>query len=146
MNKQIGRERYYNKAFENRNDVVKWEVLHIEKEQELNLEFISTNSKFKQGVRIAVDVGEGYIEVLGQKAKGVMLWQDNSPKIVNIKCFSSEGLLSIYNIWERDGSYNSLLLASGMVIEKKEKKIIFNCNDSGLETNFDKLIFQIELI
>ena len=61
MNKQIGREKFYNDVFEGRKDVVNWEVLNIKKEQELNLEFVSTNSKFKQGVRIAVDAGEGYI-------------------------------------------------------------------------------------
>ena len=51
----IGRERLYNTEDFNRDDVVLWDVLNVKPEQEINLEFISTNSKHRQGVRIAVD-------------------------------------------------------------------------------------------
>lgn len=146
MTKKIGRVKTFSKAFENRNDVVRWDVLNIKKEQDLKLEFISTNSNFKQGIRIAVDVGKGHVEVNGHKSRGIQLWQHTAPKIVYLKCFSSEGLLSIYNIWDMGRGSESQAHTSGMVIEKKGEKLIYKCNDFGYETDFDKLIFQIEMI
>lgn len=44
------------------------------------------------------------------------------------------------------GRRESQAHSSGMIIEKNGNKLIYKCNDFGLETNFDKLIFQIELI
>lgn len=146
MNKQIGRVKTYSKVFDGRNDVVRWDVLNIKKEQDLKIVFISTNSRYKQGIRIAVDVGEGYIKVNGQKSKGIQLWENTSPKIVYIKCFSSEGLLSIYNIWDMGRGSESQSHTSGMIIEKRGKKLIYKCNDSGYKTDFDKLVFQIKMM
>ena len=144
---KIGRKRLYNTRDFSREDVVRWDVLNIKPEQEINLEFISTNSKLRQGVRMAVDAGEGYLEVNGIKAKGMQLWKYNSPKVVKIKCVSDTGLLSVYNIFEdEDGSTNSQMYKSGMLIEEQGNKLIYRCNDYGDEGDFDSLVFQIELL
>lgn len=149
MKKILGRERIYNNIFESIADVVHWEVLSIKHEQEFNLEFISTNSKYRQGVRLAIDVGEGYIEINGIKSKELYIWEDTAPKKVNVKCLSEEGLLSIYNVFDlgRDrGGKRSLTDSCGMIVECKQNVIIYKCNDAGFQSNFDKLIFQIEML
>ena len=33
---------------------------------------------------------------------------------------------------------------SGMLVEEKDGKRTYRCNDYGVETNFDKLVFTIE--
>jgi len=144
MNNQVGKVRTISKAFEGRNDVIRWDVLEIKKEQDLRVTIISTNSKYKQGIRIAIDAGEGYVEVNGQKSKGIQLWQDTAPEIVELKCSASEGLLSVYNIWDMGRGNESQSHTSGMLIEKDGEKIIYKCNDFGHETNFDKIVFSIE--
>jgi len=138
----------YNTEDFNRDDVVLWDVLNVKPEQELHLKFISTNSKHRQGLRIAVDVGEGYLEVNGVRAKGMQLWEYNAPKVVKIKCVTDSGLLSVYNIYERrsDGTVNSQMYKSGMLIEEQGNKRIYRCNDVGEEGDFDSLVFQIELL
>ena len=141
---QLGKEKIFNKSFEGRNDVIKWDVIEINNEQLLEIRFISKNSKNRQGIRLAIDVGEGYIEINGISNKGMELWQDTAPKEVICKCCSSEGLLSIYNIWDKGKGRQSQLLTSGMLVEEDENTYIYRCNDYGYETSFDKLIFSIE--
>ena len=143
----IGRERLYNTEDFNRDDVVLWDVLNVKPEQEIYLKFISTNSKHRQGVRIAVDVGEGYLEVNGVRAKGMQLWEYNAPKVVKIKCVTDSGLLSVYNIFEDDdGSAMSQMYKCGMLIEEQGNKRIYRCSEYSDEGDFDRLVFQIELL
>ncbi len=150
MKFKIGRERIYNNNFNQKEKVVQWDVLHIKTEQDLILEFISTNSKYRQGVRLAIDVGEGNLEVNGIKARAIRLWEDTAPSKVHIRCLSSEGLLSIYNVFDLgnygNGGARSLLDSCGMLVEQKENIIIYHCNDSGFVSDFDKLVFQIEIL
>ncbi len=58
MINKYGNERIYNDLFDCSSDVVQWDVLNIQTEQNIVLQFISTNSKYRQGVRLAIDVGE----------------------------------------------------------------------------------------
>lgn len=154
MNKEmkqiLGRKRVYSKAFEGREDVIRWDVLKIKQEQELELEIISTNSKYVQGIRLAVDAGNGYVEANGIKAKGVDLWEDTMPKKQRIMCKSEEGFLSVYNIFEaekgRRTSRKSLTDFGGMLVECNGNTVIYRCNDMGIVTDFDKLVFSITLL
>ena len=139
----------YNKQLKSNSDVVLWEVLPIKNEQDIILKFISTNSKYRQGVRLAIDSGEGCIEINGICSREMYLWEDTSPNEVFIKCTSSSGFLSIYNVFdvgEQRGGRKSQMDSCGMVVEKTDGKLLYKCNDAGFETNFDKLIFQIELL
>ncbi len=152
MKYEIGTKRLYNECFPDQ-EVVLWDVLNIKEEQELLFSFISTNSKYVQGVRLAIDAGEGYIEINSQKNKSFHIWETTCPKKVHIKCVSKKGLLSVYNIYDlgesvggRPGGVRSLGGYSGMLIENNNNIITYKCNDVGFETNFDKLIFQIELL
>lgn len=150
MKQMLGRERLYSKQFEGRNDVVLWDVLKIKQEQELELEIISTNSKYVQGIRLAVDAGNGCIEVDGLSGKGIFLWEDSIPPKLHVKCKSEEGVLSVYNAFrrekERPTSRVSQVDSCGMLVEQNGNTITYRCNDSGFITDFDKLVFSITLL
>lgn len=142
--KLIGKERIYNNNYKGRTDVVAWDVLPINNEQKLELEFLSSNSKYLQGVRLAIDTGEGELEINGIKNRGMKLWENTAPKKVKIRCTSSEGKLSVYNI-SRDENGNMVSVADfqGMLIEEVGNIRIYRCNDVYLNDNFDKLVFKI---
>ncbi len=145
MHKLIGKQRLYNVNFPGQN-VVQWDVLDIKQEQQLILTFLSTNSSYRQGVRLAVDAGDGYIEINSiDYGKAVQLWFDTCPSELPIKCISSEGVLSVYNIFE-DRCVNSQLDSCGMLIDSDSDTFTYRCNDEGFVSNFDKLVFSIKLV
>jgi hypothetical protein len=151
MKYEIGKKRDYNKYYEERGykSVVRWEVLNIAEEQDIYLEFVSTNSKYKQGIRLAIDTGKGYIEIDGEQYKGVRLWEDTCPKSIKFRCVSSEGKLSIYNIFDMGperGGVHSLVDSSGMLVEEIDGYIVYRCNDVGFKTEFNSLEFRIKLL
>lgn len=151
MKYEIGQKRIYNQAFADMGmpSVIHWEVLSIKNEQELCFEFIETNSKHRQGVRFAIDTGEGYIEVNGTRSKGIQLWEDTCPPKVMLRCVSSEGKLSIYNIFDlgsERGGVRSQVDSIGMLAEECDGYIIYRCNDVGFTGNFDKSVFRIRLL
>ena len=146
--KDVGKQRLYNDSFEGYDNAVLWEVLKIKHEQEMEVEFVSTNSKYLQGIRFAIDVGEGYIEGNGVKASEMYLWEDTAPKITKLKCVSEKGLLSVYNAFYRGpgtGGIAEQVDSSGMLVEEKDNTYTYRCNDAGFVTDFDKLVFRITL-
>ncbi len=145
MIKSIGKERIYNKDFASRGreDVVLWDVQKIGDGQLIKVTFISKNSQYHQGIRLATDKG---IEVNGQTYPSIMLWEHSAPKDVICKCFTDDGLLSIYNIWDEGDGRESQAHSSGMLIEENGKTLTYRCNDYGFETNFDELVFSIEMM
>jgi len=143
MSIQVGKERIINKAFADRNDVVKWDVQKVSNGQCIKVTFISKNSSKKQGIRLATDKG---IEVNGQVYPSIQLWEDTVPKEVLCKCFTEDGFLSIYNMWDKGKGSESQSHTSGMLIKENGNSLTYHCNDIGFETNFDKLVFTIEML
>lgn len=150
LSTEIGENRLLNRNFlRYEKEVLLWEVLDVKENQAIIFRIIETNSKYKQGVRFAVDFGEGFIEVNGMKSKSIQLWEDTCPQEVSIQCYAPEGKLSVYNIFDlglERGGVRSQVPSCGMVLEKKGNLYRYFCNDAGFQTNFDKLIFEIELI
>ena len=113
------------------------------------MEFISSNSKYLQGVGLALYEGDGYIEINGQRAKQMDIWENTSSKKINIFCSSTDGLVSVYNMYNigdgRSGR-RAQIDSCGMLVEQKDNKIIYRCNDVGFEPKFDSLVFSIEII
>ncbi|GFZ30302.1 hypothetical protein CSC2_08280 [Clostridium zeae] len=138
---KIGKEKIINKAFEGRNDVIKWDIQKISNGQNIKITFISKNSPKKQGIRLATDNG---IEVNGQLYTSIQLWDDTSPKEVICKCYTKDECLSIYNMWDKGNGAQSQSHTSGMIVVENDNILTYNCNDIGFDTNFDKLIFTLE--
>lgn len=147
----IGKKRTYNNEFGDvEREIIKWEVLSIQKKQLVKVRFISVNSDNRQGIRIAIDAGKGTLTTNGVSGRAFELWEDECPKEFEIECSSDEGYLSVYNIFERNelGSMKkySQMDYSGMILEQKGNIYRYRCNDAGRNTNFDKLVFEIELL
>jgi len=139
----VGVKRLYCKAFKERNDVIKWEVLNIQDGQQIKVRFISTNSKNKQGIWFATDKG---IEVNSVLSSQITLWEDTAPKEVTLTCHTNVGFLSIYNVWDDGRGKNSQAHSSGMIIKDEGNLFVYHCNDYGFDMNFDKLVFSIEIL
>ena len=144
---KIGRTRAYSKDHLGREDVVIWDVLKIDKEQWIKIEFISKNSLYSQGIRLAIDAGEGHLECEGNVSKSMFFWENTAPKEFYVKCFSPEGLLSVYNLWDEGSGPRSLMYGSGMIVEHDGTKTTYRCHDVTLENvRFDKVVFSIEKV
>ena len=155
MNKKLpawfGTKRLYNENFENHEcAIILWEVLPIHNRQRLKVRFINSNSENRQGIRIAIDVGKGNLTINGELGTEFVLWEDTCPKECEVECLSDEGYLSVYNIFERNEQgimrRNSQMAYSGMILEQKGNIYRYYCNDTGKNTDFDKLVFEIELL
>lgn len=150
----IGRERYYNTYLADFKNVIRWEVLSNQYNQEFNLKFISTNSEYRQGIRLAIDVGNGHLEIDGVRAKEVYLWEDTISESVNVKCISEDGLLSIYNVFEFEFDKRKRVMGGtgpftdlcGMLVEQKNNTFVYRCNDMSVNSNFNNLVFEIEML
>ena len=147
----LGKRRTYNSNFGDvEKEIIKWEVLSIQKKQLVKVRFISVNSENRQGIRIAIDAGKGTLTINGVSGRAFELWEEDCPKEFEIECSSDEGYLSIYNIFERNEQgimrRNSQMDYSGMILEQSGNIYRYSCNDTGRNTNFDKLVFEIELL
>ena len=77
------------------------------------------------------------------------MWEDTCPKSIKFRCVSSEGKLSIYNIFDMGperGGVHSLVDSSGMLVEEIDGYIVYRCNDVGFKTEFNSLEFKIKLL
>jgi hypothetical protein len=136
-----GKKRLYNTAFSDRDDVIRWDILPVRDGEKLKLIFESKNSDWEQGARLATDLG---ITGEGWAGKGVRLWYNHSPHELTFTCHTQDGLLSVYNIWDRGKGPESQKHSSGMLVEELPDGRRYRCNDIGFATEFDKLVFRIK--
>ena len=148
----LGKKRIYNKNFVDiEKEIIKWDVLSINDKQHIKVRFLSVNSENRQGIRIAIDAGKGMLITNGVTARAFKLWEDECPKEFEIECISDEGFISVYNIFEKidwTGMKNvySQMYYSGMILEKKGNVYQYKCNNAQLMDDFDKLVFEIEIL
>ncbi len=144
MNKiSLGKERIYNAEFAKRGvqSVVLWDVLPVLDNQTISVVFESINSQWRQGIWLRTDRG---LEVDTQVHPSIVLWHDTAPKEVFCRCRTSDGCLSVYNIWDSGEGKRSQAWSSGMLIEELPNGRRYRCNDVGFDTRFDKLVIRIE--
>lgn len=144
---EIGQEKIYNEAFAEKglNNVILWDVQNIKDGQLIRVKFISKSSQHRQGLWLRTDEGIVIPELSVEIFPSVTLWEDTAPKEVICKCFSKNGNLSVYNIWDKGNGSQSQGYTSGMIIDERDDGIlIYKCNDYGFETDFTDLVFSIE--
>lgn len=104
----------------------------------------------RQGIVAAIYAGDGTLSVNGVTGRVFELWADECPPEFEIVCNSSEGFLSVYNIFEENSWSGKRKVSqmdfSGMILEKNGNKYKYCCNNAKLNQDFDKLIFEIELL
>ena len=136
-----GEARIYNSAFDEKLGVVLWDVFPIVDGEKLAVIFESKNSDWSQGVWLMSDQG---LKIDGIRNKSIVLWYEMAPEQIEVICFTKNGLLSVYNVWDRGEGKNSQSHSSGMLVEELLNGRRYKCNDIGFDTNFDKLIFRVE--
>jgi len=143
-----GKEKMYSPDFPDRDDVILWDIRKIEDGTIARVEFLSQNSPNRQGVSLSTDkgiaVGFGGPDEIHP---GVLVWQDKWPEPTTWKCLTDDGLLSIYNIYDKGSGVRSQMYGSGMIVTEEEGKLIYHCNDVGVEdVKFDSVVFSLEFI
>jgi hypothetical protein len=141
--RDIGKKRIYNSAFaeRGRDDVIKWDIFPVKNTELIKVVFESSSSPWRQGIWLRTDKG---IFVNAVSCKSLELWFDTAPPEVVCQCFTSDGMLSVYNIWDRGNGRASQSWSSGMLVEELDNGRLYRCNDIGFDTNFDKIVFRIE--
>jgi len=137
-------ERVYSKAFPDFDrEVVAVDIFSVHDQEKIILTFEAKNSAWRQGVRLSCDDG---LAVNRRHGASMLIWCEAIPQQVPIQCFTTNGLLVVYNIWDRGRGMDSMAHTSGMLLEDVAHGRRYRCNDIGLETDFNKLIFRIERI
>ena len=155
MNKKLpewlGKKRLYNGNFNNTDkEVIHWEVLKIEKHQKLKIRFISSNSVHRQGIHMRFFGKDGTLTANGIESEGFDFWEDTCPKEFYVECESSGGYLSFYNIFEQAESNGKRryeqMDSCGMILEQHDNTYRYYCNDVGFKSDFNKLVFELEVL
>jgi len=143
---EIGKKRILNETFAEigLNDVILWDVQDIQKEQMIKITFLQKNNDVRQGIWLRTDKGISLPELGDQKHKSIVLWEDTAPQTVVCNCFSSDGKLSLYNVFEDEDGRQSQLYTSGMLREEKEGVYIYKCKNYDLDDRFEDLMFSLE--
>lgn len=111
----------------------------------LQIEFISTNSEWKQGIVLQT---KGEFEVNGQTLPNkVILWEHTAPEQIDVKLKSKDKILIIYNVWKtEDGTTHYWHNGGALFLKKENRAITYYCNDGYADDDFDDLVFKIEFI
>lgn len=110
----------------------------------LKVSFISTDSKWKQGIIFQTN---GEFEINDQKLPNkIVLWEDTSPKELQILVKSNDKVLVIYNVWKTDDGTTHYWHNGGAMNIVVDKGIrIYNCNDGYPDDDFNDLIFTVRI-
>ena len=142
----IGKQRIFSPFFieKGMTNVLLWDVQEIQNNQLIKINFKRKEYNGRQGIRLQTDKGI-IIPDLGEKVfKSIILWMDASPEEVICKCLTSDGNLSLYNVWDEGYGQESQLDTTGMLVEKIENKLEYKCNNYDSTGSFNDLSFSLE--
>lgn len=155
---QIGKERKYNRNFENVGiDVIHWEVICLKKDDGISLRVLCSNyPRALQGLRIAIDNGPGMLDYNGNLKREFYIWENEfTEDSVVIRMREDDGSVGFYNTFyepKHDNpalpcGYRGLTDYSGMLIEKiEDNRFLYLCHGLERTTDFDCLVFELEIV
>jgi hypothetical protein len=119
--------------------------ISIAKTQKIRVEFIETNSKWKQGI-ILKTKGEFVMDNGSIVPNRPVLWEDTAPKKIEAVIKTKNKELIVYNVWDLgDGVIQHWHNGAAMEIKQiSENKRIYYCNDGYPDSDFNDLIFSVE--
>ena len=131
-------------------DVIQLDVVPVAAGDLVEVRIGSTNSArgYPQGVWLGTE-GVLHLPQVGARANQFVLWAATAPPVVPVGVEETDGLLRVYNVWDRTGigdglRYNSLLRTSGMLrTDHRDGSIEYRCNDSGFDPPFDSIVFTL---
>jgi hypothetical protein len=106
------------------------------------IEFVSSNSDWKQAVVLATD---GLFEMNGHpNPNKIILWIDTAPTLVDMVITSNDGQLKIYNAWKTsNGTVHWWHNGAAMMKEELSDGWLYRCNDGYPDDDFDELVFKL---
>lgn len=114
----------------------------LNKEKQITLKWVSTQSNLKQGIQIKID--KGVIEVNGEKLSNIILWEDTSPTEVSFRCLPKENAkLKVWNVWDVDGVTQAWVGNAGMDILESNHKVRLSCSDGSGDVNFQNVVVEL---
>lgn len=124
-------------------ELVRIDKIPVKKKFSGCLRIISTNSEWKQGIRIKVDSS---ITVNSCKGNDFIIWAEDIKGEVFFEGTSRNLKLLIWNAWDTgSGSVDAWLNGAAMIVEENGNVRRYKCNDSHPDDNFDDIIFEIEI-
>jgi len=147
--KKIVFEDFFNKsegkpfAYNGKNIKMSDKVMLPSSKVVLRIEFISTDSQWKQGIILQT---KGEFNVNAQKLPNkIVLWEHTAPKELDIIIKSKDRILFVYNVWDTgDGAIQYGHNGGALFREEVDGVIIYHCNDGYPDDDFNDLIFKIE--
>lgn len=121
----------------------------VENGMKVRIIFERTNSEWKQGIRLRLEIGDFIVDEKTLKGKpGLVFWQDTTHAVEEVKiCGPSGGELLIYNAWDTgDGVIEAWHNGAAMYVEEIENGRRYHCNDGHPDDGLDDLIFRIERV
>ena len=89
---------------------------------------------------------DDHLFVNGQKCTSFVLWQGSGSDVVAIERNTNDICLHLHNIWDKGVVKKSQASSSRMLVEKTHNGFRYSCNNIGIKTKFDKLVFKIDRI
>ena len=141
---QLPTDPVFSKAFLERGieDIVLWDVIKIKSGTIIRIRFEDKNSDWDQGVMLISNLG---FKIMNESFPSSVEFWMNDKSIHEIACYSDNGMLHVYNIWNRGNGRESQSWTSGMRISANDNTRVYQCNDIGFGEEFDKLIFTITI-
>ena len=125
----------------NGNTIIGIDRLRVEKKFSGQLELVSTNSDWKQGVKMKVN---GEMVINNVCGKNFVIWQNNMHEPIQFSGRSKDQQLLIWNAWDTgNGVTNYWHNGAAMIKETDGDAIIYRCNDGHPDDNFDDIVFKI---
>lgn len=123
--------------------------LAIEKEFKAEIELISVNSRWRQGISFStkgkIDVGDGLIgpnHIFWQE-----LWTIKNLESIIVNGTSKDGIFFIYNSWYEDGCEQAWVRNAAMIKEViGENEYVYHCNDGDWDEDFDDIVFRVKIL
>lgn len=134
----------------NSTEIMLMDTLNVGQEFSVLITLLSTNSLWRQGVKIKTDGWLRITNIVNGKSvtgKNHILWEEGLREIpITIEGYSKKGILFIFNAWDTGNSVTQAWHnGAAMKREIKGDDIIYYCNDGHPDENFDDIVFSISI-
>lgn len=120
--------------------------IEIKENQLLRVEFLETNSDWKQGIRLNTK-GEFCFDDGDILSDKLIFWEDTAPWDFVIRIESKNCELTAYNAWDvGNGTTHACHNGAAMQIEVEGNQRTYYCNDGYPDDDFNDLIFRLTLL
>jgi hypothetical protein len=128
--------------------LIRLDRIPVKKRFSGTLRVISTNSEWKQAVRLKVN---GKLIINSQNGNNFITWADDiKDNALHFEGTSKDLELMVYNAWEQDASIekpytNAWQHGAAMIVEVDGNTRRYRCNDGHPDDNFDDIIFEVTI-